>query len=64
VNSASAALVFIVMFHRGLTKIQSFATLYIQRLSSRDSLAIIIQDIINLKPSVHSGPVHLVTMKT
>lgn len=64
VHSASAALVFIVMFHRGLTRVQNVATLYIQRLSSRDSLALIIQDIIHLKPSVHSGPVHFEKMKT
>lgn len=52
------------MFHRGLTRVQNVATLHIQRLSSRDSLALIIQDIIHLKPSVHSGPVHFEKMKT
>jgi hypothetical protein len=55
VNSVSASLVFIVLFHRGLVKVQSLSMWYVQRLGRRDALVATLQDVVNLRPSVISG---------
>jgi len=57
VNSVSAALVFIVLFHKWLVNIQSLSMFLLQRFGKRDALASTLKDFINLRPMVTSWAV-------
>jgi ABC-type bacteriocin/lantibiotic exporter with double-glycine peptidase domain len=63
VNSASAALVFIVLFHRGIIKTQNLVISYLQRIGTKNALLATMQNISDLKPATVSGTTHFDTIQ-
>jgi ABC-type multidrug transport system fused ATPase/permease subunit len=62
VTSVSAAVVFLGLFRQGMVKIQSFGMVYIQYKNSWKILGDLMQDIMNLKPPVVSGPKKFISL--
>lgn len=60
--SVSAAIVFLALFQRGMSKMKDFGMLYIQLRSAWKILEKLIEDIVHLEPAVTSGSKEFLTL--